>query len=402
MTMSENLATFGATRRTVIRGGRLLTPAGIVDDGAVVIDGGRILFAGPASAWRGNDAGAVLVDARGGWIVPGFIDLHVHGGGGGDTMDATFDALCAVARCHAQYGTTAFLATTVTAPHDRLLEVAAAVREAVGRWTGGAQVLGLHLEGPYVSPKRAGAQNTAHMRPPAPEELEELFAAAGGTWRLVTLAPELPGAVDAIRWLAERGVVVSIGHSDATYEEAAAGIAAGARHATHLFNAMRVLHHREPGVVGAALAHAEVTVELIADGEHVHPAALALAVACKGPQRTALVTDCMRARGLPDGVYKLGDLDVLVQGGKARLAASPDTIAGSLLTMGEAVRFLVRTVGVPLPEAVTMASATPARIIGVADRKGSLEPGKDGDVVVLDDDLRVQATVVAGRIVYSR
>lgn len=401
--MFENMPRSGAARRrTVVRGGQLLTPAGVVQDGVVVIDDGRILLAGAADAQQVDGADTDVVDARGGWICPGFVDIHVHGGGGADTMDASFEALCAMARCHAHHGTTSFLATTVTAPHRQLLQVAAAVRAATGLWTGGAQVLGLHLEGPYVNPRRAGAQNPAHMRAPLLAELEELYEAAGGTWRLVTLAPELPGAAEAIQWLSARGVVVSIGHTDATYDEAVAGIAAGARHATHLFNAMRALHHREPGVIGAVLEHASVTVEVIADGEHVHPAALRLAAACKGAERTALVTDCIRARDLPDGVYKLGDLDVLVQDGKARLAADSGTIAGSLLTMADAVRYMVRVVGLPLSDAVAMASATPARIIGVADRKGSLEPGKDGDVVVLDEDLRVKATIVSGQVVYHR
>lgn len=403
MRVYENVPTKQNRRgRTVVRGGRLLTPGGVVPDGVVVIEDERIVFAGAAADWRSDASPAVEVDAGGGWICPGFIDVHVHGGGGADTMDADLDALRVIALEHARHGTTSFLPTTVTAPHEQLLRVAAVVREAVGAWMGGAQVLGLHLEGPYVSPKRAGAQNPAHMRAPSQEELQELYKTAQGTWRLVTMAPELPGALEAIRWLTERGVVVSLGHTDATYEQASAGIAAGARHATHLFNAMRGLHHREPGVVGAALTHDAVTVELIADGDHVHPAALRLAAAVKGPERVCLVTDCIRAGGMSDGAVKLGDLDVVVKDGKARLARDPDTIAGSLLTMAGAVRYMVQNVGVPLPDAVAMASATPARAVGVADRKGSLASGMDGDVVVLDDDLNVQATVVSGQVVYSR
>lgn len=397
--------------RTVIRNGRVLTPQAEIRDGVVVIDDDRIVFVGTAAEWQGrgegeaagaHPGGATEVDAAGGWICPGFIDMHVHGGGGADTMDADMDALRTMARTHAKYGTTAFLPTTVTAPHGQLLEVAAVVREATGAWTSGAMVLGLHLEGPYVNPKRAGAQNPSHMRAPVQQELEELYETARGAWRVITMAPELPGAVEAIGWLTERGILVSMGHTDATYEETLAGIDAGARHATHFFNAMRGLHHREPGFVGAVLQQDLVGVELIADGEHVHPAGLHLAVRCKGVERISLVTDCIRARDLPDGRYKLGDLDVVVQDGKARLQDDEETIAGSLLTMADAVRLMVRDVGVSVRDAVTMASSNPARAIGVDEAKGSLEPGKDGDVTVLDDELRVLATVVAGRVVYSR
>lgn len=395
--------------RIIIHRGRVLAPAGDIEDGVVVIDDGRISFVGTAAAWRARGGGAAAaaagttVDAGGGWICPGFIDIHVHGGGGADVMDADWEALRTIARTHARYGTTAFLATTVTADHKRLLQAAEAVAHATGRRTGGAAVLGLHLEGPYLNPKRAGAQNPAHMRPPSMPELERLYEASGPAWRIITLAPELPGALTAVRWLAERGVLVSMGHTDATYDEARAGFEAGIRHATHLFNAMRPWHHREPGGVGAVLDSAAVGAELVADGHHVHPAVLRLAVRVKGPDALCLVTDGMRAVGLPDGAYTLGDVAVSVREGRVTLRDDEGTLAGSVLTMADAVRLMVQRAGVSLRDAVVMASGNPARAAGVYDAKGSLEPGKDGDVVVLnDDDLTVHATVVAGQVVYSQ
>ena len=399
-------------RRTVVFNGRVMAPGGDIEDGVVVIDGGRISFVGPAAAWRegGGAAAAVRIDAEGGWICPGFVDIHVHGGGGADVMDADPDALRTLARTHARYGTTSFLATTVTAPHEKLLEVAEVVARMAGRPghpaggapTGGAQLLGLHLEGPYINPRRAGAQNPAHMRPPNLRELEQLYEVLGSAWRIITIAPELPGAEAAVRWLARRGVLVSMGHTDATHDEARAAVAAGVRHATHLFNAMRGWHHRDPGCIGAVLDDDRVGAEIVADGEHVHPSALRLAYRLKGPERLCLVTDCIRALDMPDGVYRLGDVDVLVRDGRARLAGREDALAGSLLTMSGAVRTMVRLAGVPLRQAVTMASLNPARAAGVARAQGTLEPGKDGDVVVLDDDLAVRAVVVAGQVVYSR
>lgn len=389
-------------RYTVIRGGRVLTPDAEISDGVVIIDGGRIAYVGAAvDSPLIASSDEIEIDANGGIVCPGFIDMHVHGGGGADTMDGTDEALRVMARTHAKYGTTALLPTTVTAPHDTLLEVAAAVRRAVGTDTGGAQVLGLHLEGPYINPKRAGAHNPDHMRLPTRHELEQLYEAAGSSWRVVTMAPEVLGAHAATRWLVERGVRVAIGHTDATYEQAMAAVSAGARHATHLFNAMRGWHHREPGCIGAILDRDDVAAELIADGLHVHPAAIRVVLRCKGPERAVLVTDCMRARDMPDGEYRLGDVMVTVRDGQARLQDGL-TLAGSLLTMADGVRLLVQQVGVSLADAVRMAASSPARALGVDHVKGTLEAGKDADVVVFDQDLTVRATIVAGRVVYSR
>lgn len=405
-----------------IGNGRLVTNDRIIDDGLVVIAGTRIVYAGSRAEYVAGDAAATVdVDARGGHICPGFIDIHVHGGGGADVMDGTAAALHTIACVHARHGTTGLLATTMTAPHDELAPVVRTVREAVegdqsrqrnrGDATarveqgGAARILGLHLEGPYVNPLRAGAQNPQHMRAPSLMELKQLHEAAGHCLRTVTLAPELPGAPEAIDWLTERGIVVSMGHSAATYAEAQQAVAAGATVATHTFNGMNSLHHREPGLLGAVLNDDSVFAELIADGLHVHPAVMRLLYRLKGAARLILVTDCMRARGCGDGEYSLGDLVVSVRDNEARLRTdigdAPGSLAGSLLTMDTAVRTMVRDVGVSLREAVRMASQTPAAAIGLQETKGSLEKGKDADVVVLDEALNVQTTVVGGRVVYS-
>jgi N-acetylglucosamine-6-phosphate deacetylase len=383
----------------LLRAARVLTPERELADGFVVLDGGRIAevgsgpraFAGPVA-----DLGDRL-------LVPGFVDLHVHGGGGAQVDGAdpgeVADAVRSVAAAHARWGTTSLVATTVSAPEHRLTAAlrgtAAVVREPPGD---GARVLGTHLEGPWLAPGRAGAQDPAALRPPTTAELDRLLAAADGTLRLVTLAPELPGAQEVVAAAVAAGVVVSVGHTEATVEQAARAFDAGARHATHLFNAMPPLLHRAPGAVGAALADPRVSVELVADGEHVHPAVLAV-VAAAARGRVVAVTDAVGATGLPDGRHRLGAAPVDVRDGRVTLAGSPGTLAGSVLTTDRAVRTLVAA-GVPLAEAVTAATRTPADVLGRA-ASGRLQPGADADLAVLDRRLRAVATVVAGRPVHD-
>lgn len=387
--------------RWSVGNGRLVGPDRVVGDGFVVVEGAKISYAGPRRAEDVPD-----VDAKGGWICPGFIDVHVHGGGGADAMDGDLAALETMARSHARHGTTGMLATTMTGPHSELVRAARVVGEAAARGPdGGARILGLHLEGPYVNPRRAGAQNPAHMRPVVVAELDELYEAAAGFWRLITLAPELPGGLEAIRHLTAKGVKVSLGHTEADYGTAMRAKAAGAVSVTHTFNAMNGLHHREPGLLGAALGDEHFWAELIADGLHVHPAVMALAYKLKGPAKLVLVTDSMRAQGLGDGRYMLGDLSVVVGRGEARLASDdgePGALAGSVLTMDVAVRTMVQRAGVPVPDAVRMASSNPAALLGLQESKGSLTKGKDADIAVLDADLGAVMTAVEGRIVYQR
>jgi len=325
-----------------------------------------------------------------GIIAPGFIDIHVHGGDGADFMDANERANERILRFHARHGTTAVAATTLSAsPADLQAAVAAIARTP----DEGAEICAIHLEGPYINRDQAGAQDTSSIRPPDLQEVAALLALAPQMKWLMTIAPEIAGAHALIeRYRSE--ITFSIGHTNASSAETVAALAWGASHFTHLFNAMSGLHHREPGVAGAALTSANATAELIADGIHVHPAILKLAAQAM-PQRIALVTDAMRACGLADGTYKLYRHDVTVGGGSARLGDG--TLAGSLLTMERAVQCMVEQAGLPLEAVLPLATEVPARILGIADRKGKLAAGYDADVVVLTPDFEVERVFVRGR-----
>jgi N-acetylglucosamine-6-phosphate deacetylase len=368
---------------------RLALPDGGLRDGWLRVQDGRIAALGEGEA---TGAAGSARDLGGAVLAPGFLDVHVHGAAGAEFLDADAGERAAILRAHARGGTTALLATTVTVSRERL-RCAVDALAAAEPVAGGAALLGIHLEGPYLCERHRGAQDPEHLRAPDLDELDALLAA--GPVRLITLAPELPGALAAIERLAGAGVVASVGHTDATYAQAMAAFDAGATHATHVFNGMRPFHHREPGVIGAALERDDVTCELICDGLHVDPAAIRLAHRVKGAGRLVLVTDAMSAAGLGDGDYRIGALPVRVREGRAELADSA-TLAGSTLTMGAAVRNAVRLARLPLGDALRMASATPARVLGLQASKGALEPGFDADLVVLDDDLAVTATMVGG------
>lgn len=370
--------------------GRVLTP--YEEHGWIAITDGRVEAVGGGAGAPGGapapppPAAAETRDLSGHVIAPGFVDVHVHGGGGAHFMSGDPAECSRAARFHAARGTTSLLATTVTAPPDvlaRAVEGIAACDDPL--------ILGTHLEGPWLSELRRGAQDPASLRDPDPAELESL--AASGTVRMVSLAPELPGALEAIAAIGEAGAVAALAHTDATYDRAIEAIDAGARHAIHTFNGMRPLHHREPGILGAVLDAEHVTCELIADGLHVHPAVMRLVHRVKGG-RTVLVTDSIEATGLPDGDYALGAVPITVTGGRAETAAG--NLAGSTLTMDAAMRHAHAWLGASLPQALAMASTAPAGVIG-ATGKGLLEPSADADVVVLDAHLQPVATVVAGQ-----
>jgi len=366
-----------------------------MESGFVLIEKGKIVAVGPEAA-LGPLEGAQIIDARGMIITPGFLDIHVHGSMGHDTMDGTAEALEGMARFFVSHGVTSFLPTTITGPRDKIL----AAIETVDRWSGaedGAEALGVHLEGPYISVEKRGAQPAQYIRPAEATEYE-LFFKKGGV-KLITLAPEVPENKGLIAYALQKGATVAVGHSAATYEEVMESVSLGLSHAAHTFNGMGGLHHREPGTAGAVLTSDQITAEVIADNIHVHPAMVRLLVRAKGIERVVLVTDAMRACGMADGFYELGGEEIVVQDGVARTREG--SLAGSTLTMDRAVRNLIGAADIPLPQALQMATYNPARALGVDDRKGSLAPGKDADILLLDDSLRIALTMVKGQIVYQ-
>jgi N-acetylglucosamine-6-phosphate deacetylase len=381
----------------VLRSERIVTPAGVLA-GELAIRRGRIEAITEAGA--GQRRGGDRVDLGRHWIVPGFIDTHVHGGAGAQLHSTDPEELAAACRFHGRHGTTGLLATTVSAPVPELTAILATIARAVTAPHGtGARILGVHLEGPFLSPARPGAMDPATFLAPDSAVMEQLRGAAAQTLAMVTLAPELPGALALIRDLHADRVVASLGHTDADYREVVAAVEAGARSATHLFNAMRGLHHREPGALGAVLDRQELNAELICDGEHVSPAVMRLAYRAKGAGGLRLITDATAGAGMRDGTYPLGRAAiVVVQARATRLEGH--TLAGSTLTMDEAVRQAIVALGLSLPEAVALAAAHPARVLGLQARKGQIATGMDADLAVLDDDLRVRATLVGGAWVH--
>ncbi|MFJ8793311.1 N-acetylglucosamine-6-phosphate deacetylase [Streptomyces sp. NPDC102462] len=367
---------------TVLAGARVVLPTGIVTDGRVIVEGTRITAAAPADAQ--------VIDVRGHWLVPGFVDLHNHGGGGA-SFSGTADEILTAVRTHRRHGTTTLLASTVTDDMDFLVKQAGLLSELAEQ----GELAGIHFEGPFISPCRKGAHSEELLRDPDPEEVRRLIDAGRGWTRMVTLAAELPGGIDSVRLLAAHGVIAAVGHTDATYEKTVQAIDAGATVATHLFNAMPPLGHRSPGPVAALLADERVTVELINDGTHLHPAALELAFRHAGAGRVAFITDAMDAAGTGDGRYMLGPLEVEVSDGVARLVRG-GSIAGSTLTLDRAFKRAVAVDRLPVPDVVTALSANPARLLGLADRVGSLEPGKDADLVLLDADFDVKGVMRQG------
>jgi N-acetylglucosamine-6-phosphate deacetylase len=327
-----------------------------------------------------------------GIVVPGFVDVHVHGGDGADFMDAHEESAARILSFHASHGTTALAATTLSSSRSDLHAAVESIARVSAERHAGAEIVGVHLEGPFINLERAGAQDRTSMRPADIHEVAALIAEAPRLRWIITVAPEVEGARALIEHFRDR-VLFSIGHTSADHATAVAALDWGALHFTHLYNAMTGLHHRDPGVVGAALTSVDSTAELIADGIHVHPAAMRVAVQGM-PHRIALITDAMRACGLSDGTYKLYEYDVTVAEGAARLADG--TLAGSVLTMDAAVKNMIELAGLPVETVIPMATEVPARIAAVADRKGKIERRYDADLVLMNERFEVERVWARG------
>ncbi len=387
---------------TVIHAGRILTPDEELNDSIIVVEGSRIAAIGHRDEIR-VPADAVDYVAAEMTVVPGFVDVHIHGAGGHDVMEGTARALDRISATVARQGTTSLVATTVTAPVEetchslegiaRYIRSHEELKESRENGKLAAEFVGIHLEGPFISKARRGVHPPDSIARPSVEVLRKFLDAADGLVKIVTIAPEIPGACELIEYAVAAKIVAAIGHTDADYDQTRAAIQGGARHAVHMFNAMRPFAHRDPGVVGAILTDPEVTAEIIADGVHVAGPTIQVLLGCKGFDTVLLVSDGIAATGMPDGNYRLGNFEVTVRDGVAR--NSEGKLAGSTLTLDRALRYLV-ALGVPLKDAVRMATVLPARRLGLAGKKGIIAVGADADLVALTPDLRVAGVMTRG------
>lgn len=385
--------------------GKIITPHRTINGGCIIIEGGKILEVSTADIPVEN---ALEINAMGNYIAPGFIDLHVHGGGGHDFMDNEPEGYLAIAALHAKHGTTALMPTTLSSEHQDLMDTLSVYETANARNVNGAQFIGIHIEGPYFSMEQRGAQDPRYIRAPVPAEYQEIIASSRSIKRW-SAAPELTGALEFAQYLTERGILPSIAHTNAIYEEVLPAFEKGFSHATHFYSCMsgvsRRNAYRYAGVIESAYLMDAMTVEIIADGIHLPPPLLKLVLKIKGADRTALVTDAMRAAGMPPGPSILGSrrdgLEVIVEDNVAKLK-DRTAFAGSVATMDRLVRNMVTMADASLEDAVKMASLTPANIIGIGDRKGSLVAGKDADIVIFDEEINILRTMVAGKSVYEK
>ncbi len=392
-------------RKLKISNGKIITPNGVLRGGTVIVIDGTIE---EVSAHDVELPGALEINALGNYVSPGFIDIHVHGGGGHDFMDGTTDAFLEIAKLHAQYGTTSILPTTLSSGKERLLQVLSAYEIAHAHNNSGSQFLGMHIEGPYIAMNQKGAQDPTFIRDPQPAEYEEVISRSAAIRRW-SAAPELPGALRFGRYLKSKNILPSIAHSDATYDDVVKAFENGYSHITHFYSAMsgvtRVGCFRFAGIVESGYLIDDLTVEIIADGVHLPNPLLRLIHKIKGAERTALITDAIRATGTSASETILGDaengLKAIVEDGVAKL---PDRscFAGSVATADRLVRTMVDTAGLPLSEAIQMITATPAAIVGVRDKKGTLARGRDADIVIFDDNISIQRTIIRGETVYEK
>jgi N-acetylglucosamine-6-phosphate deacetylase len=380
-------------QKTFISGGAILTPLQVLPDHTLVIEGGKIL-AIEAGKIAGGPADR-RIDSEGFWVIPGLLDIHTHGAVGYDTMDATTEAIGAMALYFARHGVTGFLPTTVSESKEAIWRAIENLSNCP-QSEHGARHLGVHVEGPYLNPAQRGAQAEQHLRAPDLREYERWLSA--GNVKFMTLAPELDGAPILIEHGVHQGIEFAVGHSTANYEQVLLAADGGLHHATHIFNGMRGIHHRDPGTTGAILTDDRIYAHVIADGIHLHPAIVKLIIRAKGTSRTILITDSMRATGCPDGKYHLGSETITVRNGIPRTEAGG--LAGSTLTMDQALRNVIRFCDLSLGDALVMATITPAEALHLEGVKGVLGPGADADIVLLDQNLHVHMTMIAGKIVF--
>lgn len=386
----------------IVKNARIYGEGQMFENGFIEIRGQKIVRVGDVNALPEDFNTPVIRLNSNLHLIPGFIDIHIHGANGSDTMDATEQAVLAMVEALPKEGTTSFLLTTITQENQAIetaLQNAARYIQNQGRISG-AEVLGVHLEGPFISAEKAGAQPVNYMKKPDSKLLEHWQSIADGAIKVVTMAPELSGGMELIQQIRKQGAIASIGHSNASYEIVQHAIQRGAEHVTHLYNQMSGLHHREPGVVGGALLHDELFAEIIADGIHVHPDVIRFTHLQKTSSRLILVTDSIRAKGLNNGTYDLGGQKVTVKNREARL--SDGTLAGSVLKMNQAANHMMRYTGCSMEDIITMASVNPAKQLKLDHRKGSIAPGKDADFVIVNDEFEVLMTFCRGRCVFRK
>lgn len=386
--------------------GKVITSHRVLSDNCVVVKDGKIIYIGDDEGF--SNSNLQVIDVGGKFISPGFIDIHVHGGGGYDFMDGTLSCFHKVAKAHAKFGTTAMYPTTLTSEVDGLFDTLVLFEEACRTNSKGAKLMGMHLEGPYFAMNQRGAQDPKYIRHPDPTEYKRIVERFGKSISRWSAAPELPGAIDFAKYLRDQGILVALAHTDAVYEEVLPAVEAGYSLATHLYSGMsgvtRKNAYRYAGVIESSLLIDEIDVEIIADGTHLPEPFLKLIYKIKGADRIALITDAMRGAGMPEGKSILGNIDtgleVIIEDGVAKL---PDrsAFAGSVATANLLVKNMIELSDVPIVEAIRMASLTPARIMGIDRQKGSIAMGKDADIIVINEKMEISLTMVEGNIVYQ-
>ncbi len=379
----------------LIKNVKLITPYEVLNGYAVVIKNGKIVDILPEASVDLSSFDEVI-DGEGNFLAPGFVDIHNHGNSGYDVMDSTEEALDNIGKFHLKNGVTSYLGTVITSSYEDIIKAISNVVDYKNK-ENLSQIIGIHLEGPFFSVEKKGAQPEIYIKRPDMEATKKIVEASKGMLKMVSVAPEIDGALEVISYLKENNVSVTMAHTSATYEEARRGVDFGISIATHIYNGMRSFSHREPGVIGLSLVDDRVYCEMIYDRIHLHDGAVKIALRMKGLDRIILISDAMRAAGLEDGDYELGGQKVIVKNGAARLENG--SLAGSTLNLRDAVHNLIKYLDIPIHEAVRMASLTPAKAINIDKNKGSIEIGKDADLILIDKDVKILGTIVAGKVV---